>query len=153
MQRPLHRHGKSTTNARYKKKLLGRANWYKEKTSKRDTRLEEEHVWHSPQKGIRKEEIREHKREDNKKDNNKISSLLFIDRTKEGGLTTKLREVEKELGEMIGDKVKIIEKAGDQIKGLLWKADPWGLPCSDVCCPVCLEEEEDMRTCKRKNIV
>ena len=149
--RPLHRPGSTTTAVRYKKKLLGKCNWYKEKTRKTDRRLEKEDVWHSPAKQWNREESYIKNKTTKKKDE-PAKTILFTERTKEGGLITKLRKKEGELKNTMGEGVKLVEKCGNPIKGMLWKADPWGLECEDICCPVCKEEKE-RKICDLRNIV
>ena len=80
--------------------------------------------------------------------NNDPNSLIFIDRTKDGELTRRLRKIETDLQRTLGDKIKIVEKAGDPLKNMLWKADPWdGSDCWDPGCKVCLEELESKMLC------
>ena len=69
-------------------------------------------------------------------------ALVFIDRTKDGELIRRLRKTEQEMEEAIGERIKLVEKAGNPVKHQLWKADPWGMACDDICCSVCEEEME-----------
>ena len=78
---------------------------------------------------------------------------MFIERTNNGELARRLRKAEEEMKDTLGDCVKIVEKAGTQVKSLLWKPDPWnGTGCHKKDCPVC-EEEEEKVLCTKKNLV
>ena len=43
-------------------------------------------------------------------------SVLFVPRTKNGELITKLREVENKMAEITGDRFKLVERAGRMVK-------------------------------------
>ena len=92
------------------------------------------------------------KRKSTKSTNQEPNSLLFVDRTKDGSLITKLRTVEGRLQEALGSKIKLVEKVGNAVKNILWKPDPWGSECKEIACKVCKEGDEK-RICNRRNIV
>ena len=56
---------------------------------------------------------------------NDPASVLFIERTVNGELARRLRTADEVLEEYVGDKVKIVERAGTQLKNLLCNPDPW----------------------------
>ena len=46
-----------------------------------------------------------------------------------------------------------MERTGNKMKSLIWKADPWGgVECWDKSCPVCCEEKEK-QICRSRNVV
>ena len=50
--------------------------------------------------------------------------------------------------------MKILEKNGSQLQGLLMKGDPWGTEtCSRTDCMVCLASKDGTTTCRQVNIV
>ena len=139
--RKLHRHGKSTLTQRYKKKLVGKTTWF---------RSEEEKMagnWQESNTADRKQ---------NQKPRLQYQdpvSVLFVDRSPEGQLITRLREKEREMQTVSGRKVKLVEKTGDQLKSLIWKSDPLGgIECWDLDCVVC-QEETERQICRKKNVV
>ena len=80
-------------------------------------------------------------------------AILFIDRTPSGELTRRIRMKECQMMDTIGNKVKIIERAGNSLKHQLWNADPWGgAGCVDEKCPVCTDDQ-DKQICNVRNII
>ena len=71
-------------------------------------------------------------------------TVLFVERTVKGGLVTQLRRKEKELAKIMGNHVRIVEKAGVKLEQLLSVRDPWA---KDRCgrdmdrgCKICQSE-------------
>ena len=56
----------------------------------------------------------------------------------------RIRTAEEDMEKQLGDRIKVVERAGTQLKNLLWKPDPWnGTGCMTVDCQVCSEEDQD----------
>ena len=80
------------------------------------------------------------------------SAVLFVLRTQQGALATKLKAKEKELNVVTKRSVKIVERTGTQVQILLTKSDPWGNPhCKRVECLVCLNESKEKSKCRETN--
>ena len=54
------------------------------------------------------------------------SAIIFVPRTKDGKLTTFIKEKEEQLNKISLNRVKVIEKNGSRLEHLLIRADPWG---------------------------
>ena len=71
---------------------------------------------------------------------------LFVPRTQEGRLITKLREVQEslnKLGTRAMPKIKLVEEGGVMIKSLLVRSDPWkDIACTDTQCSTCQPGED-----------
>ena len=87
---------------------------------------------------------------------NSIYSYLkftVVDRTPGWGLISALRKKEINLQIVTGKRIKLVERTGQQLKSMIWKADPWGgIQCWDLDCPVC-EHEQKKRICRVSNVV
>ena len=105
--RDLHRAGSSTEGARYKRKLMGKTNWYKgKKKGGEDLRSRNRLGMSSSQ---RRHEIY---KED-------PVAILFIERTPGGQLISKMRETEEEMMSLMKNRVKLVEKAGSKLEHIL----------------------------------
>ena len=82
-------------------------------------------------------------------------SLLFIPRTVNGRLATRLRRKEEELQKTLGMKVKMVERGGDMLRSMLVRNNPWSYQdCERQECIPC-EKTEGMKDscCSSRNIV
>ena len=52
-------------------------------------------------------------------------SVLFVPRTPNGELITRLREAEANITKVTGDKIKLVEKTGRMIKRIVHKSNPY----------------------------
>ena len=129
--------------SRQKKKLTAKNNWYKQKRSQGDNKKTT---------GRRKE-----KQPCKSKSAAKVRSLLFVPYTEGGELARRLREEEEKLADVTGYKVKIVERAGQPVKRILHKSNPWeGEDCGREKCLLCISQsgkEEKPHSCKKRNIV
>ena len=126
------------------KKLTENINWYRQMS--RD-RLQ---IWESPQTT---KDRSYRKRVEAAKNTNKIAAVMFVKRSKEGRLVSRLREKEEQISGIIGHRVKLVERAGVSVKTLLWNADPWGgIGCQTEQCPVCYEGQKRI-ICTTSNAV
>ena len=68
---------------------------------------------------------------------------MYVPYTHNSELAKELRKVEDMMEKMSGMRVKIVEKAGIQLKSLLVKSDPWaGNNCQREGCLPCKTREE-----------
>ena len=85
-------------------------------------------------------------------------SVIFIPFTPNSSLAKELREVEDYMEKLTGSRIKIVEKAGVQIKQVLVKGNPWaGTNCAREDCLICKTREETGigkgMTCWKRNIL
>ena len=132
----LHRSAASTLTSRYKKKILAKTNWYKNRSK-------------TSGKGSSKT-----KRKGNKKifTQSQVKAVLFVPRTKGGELAKKLRTEEEKLEGMTGYRLKIVERSGKQVRREFCKSNPWaGSHCQRSNCLVC--QQEGGGDCKKRGIL
>merc|ERR1712208_18216 len=111
---PLYRLAEETVEERLRKELTEKESWYKDKDTDEDE---------SPRKKIKK---------------NKIKSVIFIPHTRNSELANVLRENEEDLADITGNKIKIVEKAGNKLENILAGKDPWkGMDCKRKNCFIC----------------
>ena len=55
----------------------------------------------------------------------RISTVLFVEQTRRGGLAAKMRETISRLEPMLGFRWKVVENAGTNLASLLVKKNPW----------------------------
>jgi hypothetical protein len=146
-----------TLEARERKKLLEKTNWYKP-----DTRRKEEdeasQFKYKPagcRKKARKGRNPNHEGEAVKSN---IKGVMFIPYTKHSELATRLRENEKGMERMTGYRIKIVEKAGQKLVDILHKANPWaGTDCNREGCLLCKTKRDEglvnSQDCKKRNCV
>ena len=68
----------------------------------------------------------------------RISTVLFVEQTRRGGLASKMRETIARLEPMLGFRWKVVENAGTNIASLLVKKNPWnGGICGRRDCAPC----------------
>ena len=128
-----HRKGKNTLQKRNIKKLDGKSNWFKNKPldqeeEKQKRKEKRERI--DLEKKYQKAGNVEMKRLDPK-------AVIFVPYTPNSGLAKELRKVEDMMETMSGMRMKIVEKAGVQLKRILVKTNPWaGTDClRDDCLP------------------
>ena len=154
-----HRRAKTTIQKRTSKKLHGKQSWFKnkpkdiaeelEKRKENRERLREEEET-IPEGGKTKTEERK-----NKKD---PKAVIFVPYTHNSILAKELRKVEETMEMLTGTRIKIVEKAGMQLKQLLVKSNPWaGRDCEREECLVCQTREESGegkgKTCWKRNLI
>ena len=88
---------------------------------------------------------------------NEVKSVLFIPHTRDSGLASIIRERENKLFEVTGDKVKVVEKAGQKLEHILAGKDPWrGKDCRRPNCLLCSTKvrtgKELNKDCSKRNI-
>ena len=109
-----HRLGCKGVESRLMKKAMNKSNWFK-KVSLGDLQLPSEDG--GGEKVCSDAQAK-------KADDDQPIAVLFIERTVKGGLATELKRVEKELSVVLGDRIRIIEKAGTKVEHLICMKDP-----------------------------
>ena len=179
----LHRSAAEGAASRQRKKLLGRSSWFKDKkkTVRRTTGTKGVVEGPSPlmKKGMNREypntqesacpqkniqhETNGGKANQKEKLNNRsaktvdgqfpTTTVLFIPNTPGGILADRLRQTEKQLMELTGERVKIVERGGCSMKQILHKSNPWaGAFCGRPECFPCKSGDEK-GDCFKRNIV
>ena len=107
---------------RYKKKLLGKSNWFK-KTKDNDQQFQ----------GRR----RRRRMSGDAEPAPPVTSVLFVPKTQDSGLARGLQEVELRLSAITKERVRVTERGGKSLLQLLHTNDPFaGAPCGrDTCIP------------------
>ena len=138
--RDLHRGAASTLASRQRKKLLEKTTWYK--TSKKENGRQE----------TNKRNRKEGEKAKERGEKIEIRSVLFVPRTRRGELAARLRKEEEEISRLTGYKVKIVERSGMKVQGILHNSNPWADElCEREDCPICVREGGGQ--CKKRNIV
>ena len=109
----LHKSAKDGAKARYRKKLLGKSTWFKEKdrkdgASKDPNNTDATNIGRSDGRNV-KPSPSYSKAAGNK---TPASNVLFVPQTPGGALASALRQAEAELQMLCGGKVKIVERGG-----------------------------------------
>ena len=132
----LHRSAQEGEETRRKKKLLGKANWFKSKG--------------------RKNSFNKSKRNDKKNispETPEIVTVMFVSQTPRGELFKSLQKVENDMAKITGEKIKFVERSGTSIKDIFHKSNPWsGGNCGRKECLPCLNGD-GKQNCFEKNVV
>ena len=135
---PFYRVAKETVDERLRKELTERESWYKEHPKEGNTEEESPSKYRKTTGGGRlpvKRWMKTKKSAPHSGENLQVKSVIFVPHTKDSSLAKELREKEKDLCKITGDKVKIIEKAGNKLEDILIKRDPWkGADCGRPNC-------------------
>ena len=153
--REVHRTKEQMNKGREVKMMISKANWfteerynYQELLDQEDRRKETAGVgeFRRRRQGFRRRGKGE-----------KTITVVFIPRTNEGTLVSKLRRAEEELAPFVGQKkFKLIEEQGVQLRRLLIKKDPWSeMPCGRHMCTACrnLESKPKPGSCRTRSVV
>ena len=177
---PLHEGAGFSEGKRYKKKLMGKSTWFKEKpeesgrednnqksdlSSRRDSNLKsggggsgmnrKSTVGGQMRDGVRMEDEMGGK-QDKKTGKLEVptTTVLFVDITVGGELARRIRAEEDKLAAMTGFRVRVVESGGTQIKQLLPCVNPWaGAICGREDCYTCKQGDKTVQDCFRRNIL
>ena len=150
-----HRKCANFTKQRADKKLTGKTKWFKNKSNE-NTKTNKD-----------KKNLKTFKTQKNNKinKNTKIktktkdtrrepSAIMFVPRTRGGELTRRLQEKEMEISKFSLQTVKIIERNGDKLEGVLVRKDPIGeTRCGRDDCFLCNTQRKEKGVCKNANVV
>ena len=86
------------------------------------------------------------------KNEKKVETVLFVPQTPGGVLADMLRQAERQMADILGDTIKIVEKSGVTLRRVLHKSNPWaGVNCGRGDCLPC--RSGDVKDCTRRNIL
>ena len=78
---------------------------------------------------------------------------MFVPRTPGGELVTRLRQAEEEISRVVGNRIKLVERSGMMLKGILTKSNPHsGEKCGRTFCLVCNGGEEGGGDCRWRSV-
>ena len=138
--KPLHLGTNFNTMARWKKKVMARERWYKNKETTNDDTQKKA-------KGMKKESFRK-----DGNDNIQTTSVMFIPSRRGGLLTKMMREREQELPKITRFKVRMQESAGIQLARLFSTNLAKGEHCGRDDCHPC-EGSDKISNCKQSSIL
>lgn len=140
----VHRSSEDTREQRRDKTMTGKLDWYHDK---------ERH----PDSPKRKARHMPSSQRPNKRQRLSNDTVLFVPRTKNGNLISKLRQTETNLRMTGHYKIKLVEEARKTLREVLHKADPWGgKPCNHDDCILCDQarrEDKPRSDCKTRSTV
>ena len=132
------------------KKLLGKSNWFK----KAKKQLEER----------KRKKRREKRSEISPPSPPRVTSVLFVPKTRCSELQRRLQGCEERLAALGNGRVRYVEQTGVTVRQLLHRNNPWGgLPCSEsgstgphgdqVGCLPCSGDNETKQNCTKRSLV
>ena len=146
----IHREARSTIKERFRKKITGKKNWFKNKKDENEAGLGKNKM--VKEMGKNKANMKDKAGKKDKAKDDSPLTVLFVPKTKGGELARRLRLAENEIAKITGDRIKIVERAGVMIKRILHKSNPWaGSNCMRDDCLVC-RHERGGGDCKKRNI-
>ena len=107
----MHRLASEGYKSRRRKKLLGKSNWFKQKNQKKYT-------FSSKPEAMRK-------KSKPKSEELETVTVMFVSQTPNGELAKNLQKAENEIAKFTGERVRICERGGKTIRGILHKSNPW----------------------------
>ena len=139
-----------TLNKRVRKKLLEKTSWFKSRKKEAEK--------FKKSKGFNLDGKEEKTIKPQVGGNNNIKSVIFVQQTRGSGLAKKMREEEEMLEKLTGYRLKVVERAGDSLEGLLHKSNPWsGADCAREKCLLCETKKEhpkyENQNCSKRNVV
>ena len=79
-------------------------------------------------------------------------SVLFVEHTKDGELSRRLREVIGRMAPMLGFSVKVVERTGRTLKSCFPQSSLWeGVHCGHPQCITCNQGAETLAPCTKKS--
>jgi hypothetical protein len=146
-----YRAASDTLEARTRKKLTEKNNWFRKKKKKEIGKL---------RRDKRREGENHSQRDKNEKEQNGggAKAVIFVPYTIGSLLAKEMREKENELEKLTGYRLKIVEKVGDPLERMIVKNNPWsGQDCDRDGCLLCTTKVKtgknlDQRCSKRSAV-
>ena len=130
---------KMSKGTRSRKKLLGKSNWYKKRSSK------------ITYKGAQGAKGGKGKGEEQRPEQ---IAVLFCDYTPEGELARLLRELLQRMEGALGFGVKVVERTGPTLKSQFPLGNLWeGQKCEREDCTTCNQGAEELADCKKPSVL
>ena len=88
------------------------------------------------------------------KPEHRVRTILFVEQSHRGLLAKTLKETEQRMSNLMGFRIKIVERGGTSLKLLLHKSNPWkGSACGRLDCITCNQGGETLPDCTRRNVL
>ena len=140
----LHRTAAKSSQARQRRKLLGKTSWYRDKRIKEDEKTKN-------QEGGRSSGSRGNQ---GANQTLKTRAVLFVEQTPRGALANELRERLQGLGATIGFKIRVVERTGKSILSNFSQLQTWkGLQCGREECVTCNQVGSELPDCTRSSVM
>ena len=150
--RRIHRSSKQSGASRYRKKVLGKTEWYREGGKQDDEKEEGADSRMSAEGGRMPGGTGRTKKKDIEV--LKTKTVLFVEHTPNGELAKSIRETLKRVEHIVGFKVKVVERAGTAVKSFFSLTRMWeGAPCGRLDCTTCSQVGEEVIACNKRNLV
>ena len=172
---PFRSTGKMSSGSRYRKKLLEKTNWYRQRKNKEEYKCKEQNKNHNKMASMKRSREQKHRskkepqqgsqytkepgREQLKKSTQEGSSstpktVLFVEYTHGGELANKMRELTSRLAPILGFKIKVVERAGTPLKSNFPLNNLWeGIMCGRDECVPCTQGAEELPQCTQPSLV
>ena len=169
---PLHRNAEQSGPTRRIKKLLGKANWFREDGKNTEGDLNSgtgvateeravpnsipENGWKGGRQPHGKPVTRNvtHGKMPNPKKELKVRTVLFVEHTRGGGLAKSLKGVLERIAPILGFKVRVQERGGTKLQDMLSNKNPWkGAKCGRTDCYPCKQVTEKTEDCTARNLL
>ena len=125
--------------SRIRKKVLAKTNWFKRK---------------SPKEGEKLVKGGKGKGKPAPKKETRTRSVLFVEQTPEGELSSRLRELLNRLEHLMGFRIKIVERGGTSLKDMFPLTNIWeGAACERPDCVTCHQGAKKVVNCKKRSLV
>ena len=144
--RRLHRTSTDSQGARVRKKLLAKANWFKNKRKTQGATDTKVTRWDQSQGAHRGRNVKNRELE--------LKSVLFVEQTPKGELAGRLREAMRSMEQTLGFKIKVVERTGRSLGSKFPLGNLWdGTRCGREDCVTCEQEGEELPKCTKTNLV
>ena len=132
-----------TGGSRWKKKLVGKTSWYKQRKRNSDEETQRQVGGKDRKRG----KMDHHEKL-------KTRAVLFVPQTPLGELARRIREDLQRMENLTKFRLKVVERAGTSLQNLLSQTSIWrGIPCGREECVPCCQGGEEIPPCTRTSVV
>ena len=136
----IHRSAESTLEARIHKKLTEKTSWYKRKSTGISQPGQQYSRRRKSKEGVASSPT-------------PVTTVMFVARTPNGELAKRLKLVDTKMSEIMDDKIKFVERAGQKLRHILHRSNPWeNVKCSRRGCLVCSNPDNKTFSCNKPNV-
>ena len=142
---PLYRTAQESGWSRMQKKTVGKSTWFKggKRTCAGLTG-----------KGMKNGQNGKMKRGTGPLENIETRSVMFVEHTRDGELAKRLREQLGRMENVMGFRIKVVERTGTKIKDMFSLTNVWGgSQCGREDCTTCTQGGEEIPDCTRRSVL
>ena len=144
-KRPLYRTAQESGAGRRRKKLVGKTSWFK---GSKGNQMGDRTL------GGKKKNGKWESKGAVPKTKLKTRTVLFVEKTPQGELASRIRELLGRLEDNIGFKIKVAERSGSSLKSMFPLTNVWGgVHCGREDCIPCSQGGEEIGNCKVRSVV